>query len=129
MRNKRTRAYFTPETVLTKKAGAGGEETREGRDREAGEVRAVYGANGGRAVRGDGAGALSLGVQGRARQAAGQAAEPAVYGARAGSLQAVLRRAGRGANSAQRGDDRENVLRERRHCYERIDKRCMSHEI
>jgi len=80
--------------VVSEKASVAGEETGERRGREAGKIRAIYGANGSQAMRENGAGALPVGLQGRAWQIAGQVAESTVYGARTGSLQTVLRRAG-----------------------------------
>lgn len=100
---------YSRKNCLREKASAGGEETGERRGREAGKIRAIYVVHGDRAMRENGAGALSVGLQGRARQAARQVAESAVYGTRAGSLQTVLRRARGAAYPVERGHDREDV--------------------
>lgn len=54
---------YLRKNCLRKKASAGGKETSERRGREAGKIRAIHGANDDRAMRENGAGALSVGLQ------------------------------------------------------------------
>ena len=59
--SRKKRVTYIYKNHLDKKASAGRRETSKGRNREAGKIRAIYGANDGRVVRGYGAGALSVG--------------------------------------------------------------------